>query len=173
MSAKRTIWTQLRSEHDEVKSLLQQADNAKPSQREGLIKKIRSALIPHARAEEKTLYSFLREADTTETLSELTNEAYAEHEAADHLLSEVEKTPVNDETWKGRFLVFKENIERHIKEEEKELFGKARKYINDDTAAEILEAFELEKKHFQTSLPSQHQIKPKKISAHLRANMLG
>jgi hemerythrin-like domain-containing protein len=40
-------------------------------------------------------------------------------------MSQLESTPVEDETWGAKAKVMKENIEHHIEEEEKEMFEQA------------------------------------------------
>ncbi len=42
------------------------------------------------------------------------------------IMSELEATSVEDETWHAKFMVMKENLEHHIEEEEKEMFKQAR-----------------------------------------------
>lgn len=166
------IFKHLKTEHDEVKKLLDQTESAQPRQRKDLLAEIKSKLVPHARAEEKTLYAALYEAEPSKDLSGLTKEGYAEHETADHLLGELEGMSVDDEMWKAKFSVFKENVEHHIKEEEAELFEKAKNFISEDASSELLQAFKLEKTRFESSLSSQHRIKPKTISSHLKEGML-
>jgi hypothetical protein len=50
----------LKTEHDEVKALLEDLENADTApQRRALVQKIKRALLPHTRAEEKVLYAAL------------------------------------------------------------------------------------------------------------------
>ena len=47
----------LKKEHDEVKSLCKQlVESSSAPERKALVRKIKNALVPHARAEEKTVY---------------------------------------------------------------------------------------------------------------------
>jgi hemerythrin-like domain-containing protein len=52
-------------------------------------------------------------------------------------LSEIERTPVEDETWKAKFKVMKENLEHHIEEEEGEMFKHARKIFDREALEEL------------------------------------
>ena len=57
-------------------------------------------------------------------------EAYEEHDVVDTILGELERTPVDDETWKAKLSVMRENILHHIEEEEEEMFGQVRKLFD-------------------------------------------
>lgn len=169
MSDKRSIFSQLESEHDDVKKLLEKAVEAETSDRSALLEKIKKELIPHARGEEKTIYAVLRNLKTSDKLSDLVHEAYAEHKAVDMLLTKLEKTDVSDDMWKAQMAVLKENIEHHIKEEENDFFPKARKYMSREMSADLLEVYLREKERFSESLPSQSQISAAQPSSELRS----
>lgn len=155
------IFKQLKTEHDQLKKLLKQAEEAAEPQRAALLEEIEQMLVPHARGEEKTLYALLYERaseEEKEDALDLTNEAYEEHRVADQLLKDLKKTDVAHETWLAKLSVIKENLEHHIKEEEEELFEKAKKLISADERSEILEAYLSAKESFESTLPTQGQI---------------
>lgn len=161
------IFSQLKSEHDEARALFKKCLAAKPSFKKGVISEIKLNLVPHARAEEKTLYACLGEANANKELTHKTKEGYAEHSNIDGLLSEIEEMSVDDEMWEGKFTVLRENVEHHFKEEEKTIFPEAQKYISHDLAREMLDAYILERDAFRDSCPTQKQIKPMKPSRFL------
>ena len=76
----------LKKEHDEVKSLLAELQEATTAaQRRGLVQKIKAALIPHTKAEEKVVYDAviaLRDKDAQVD----GHEGYLEHEWASKTL---------------------------------------------------------------------------------------
>ncbi len=47
-------------------------------------------------------------------------------DVVDTILGELEQTPVDDETWKAKLTVMRENLLHHIEEEEEEMFGQVR-----------------------------------------------
>jgi hypothetical protein len=167
------IFSQLKSEHRELQSTLKKAEEASPGQRKTYLTRIERLLVPHARGEEKTLYAVLHErlknlsdqgrepAKASEEAMDLTNEAYEEHHAADLLMGELKNTPIESETWLARLTVIRENLDHHIKEEEEQLFSKARQLLTLEEQKEILEAYLHCKAQFAESLPLQTQISAK------------
>lgn len=163
------IFDQLKTEHDLVKSLFKKAEDASPGERQRLLERIEEELIPHARGEEKTIYSVLHERTAAhprkeEELLNLTNEAYEEHRAVDELLADLKETDVQDEKWLAKLTVIKENIEHHIKEEENELFKQAKHILKEGEAEALLEAYIEAKKSYSENLPTQGQIRSRQAS---------
>jgi hemerythrin superfamily protein len=157
----KSIFSQLKSEHQEAKDLFEKALQAEVSQREEIVDEIKKNLIPHARAEEKTLYSVLLDSSVPTELADMVKEAYEEHGVVDKLFSQLDQVSPADDMWKAKLTVIKENVEHHIKEEENELFSKAKKYINSDLSVQMLSVYEAEREKYLESLPSQQQIDAK------------
>ncbi|MGH2526597.1 MAG: hemerythrin domain-containing protein, partial [Actinomycetota bacterium] len=61
-------------------------------------------------------------------------------------MSEIEQTPVEDETWIAKFTVMKENLEHHIEEEEGEMFKQARQVFDKDTLEQLGERMQARKR---------------------------
>ncbi len=161
------LFAQLKKEHEEVKSLFKKAEKAEGRERASILSRIEEALVPHARAEEKTLYAVLLAEAKSENHEDATftsHEAYEEHRVADNLLSELKKLPVTDETWAAHLAVLKENIEHHIKEEENELFENATKMLSTETLDALADAYNVAKEGFADSLPTQGQISEREPS---------
>ena len=155
------IFDQLKREHKTLKDILSKTEDASVSKRKSYLKQIEEELVPHARGEEKTLYALLYERSKDqdkEKALKLTHEAYEEHLAVDKLLADLKKIDVNHETWLGKFMVIKENIEHHIKEEEEDLFAKARQLVSEDEYEQLLDAYIDAKEGFSESMPTQGQI---------------
>ena len=89
-SATSDILHTLKKEHDEVKGLLKELSNAeKPAQRRALVLKIKAALVPHTKAEEKVVYDAviaLRDKDAQRD----GYEGYLEHEWASKTLQRLD-----------------------------------------------------------------------------------
>ena len=96
--------------------------------RKELFAKIKQELEVHETIEEEIFYPALKEFAATK---DLTLEAYEEHDVVDTILGELERTPVEDETWGAKFTVMKENLEHHIEEEEGNLFKQARRLLDE------------------------------------------
>ncbi|MDD4305065.1 MAG: hemerythrin domain-containing protein [Methanosarcina sp.] len=130
-----TIYDILKVEHDQVSDLLQQASH------DGLkvtFFKIKLKADPHMMGEEKFFYPVLEEI---EDLRELVSHAYEEHNEAKTLIFEMEGMDERNENWTAKISELKQSIERHIEEEESELFEKARNVLSQERAEEIAQQY--------------------------------
>lgn len=144
------IYSVLKNDHKEFKSILKKLDETSErstKQRPELVEKLKMMLVPHARAEEKIFYVPLKDSDVEEA-DELAFEGHEEHAVADHLFLELSKTKPNDKRYGALLSVLKESLEHHIKEEENEMFKKAKKSFSKDIEMEMAENFlELKEKY--------------------------
>ena len=122
----------IHSDHEEVNTLFEQALNDKtPSaQRRKATAQILQALTVHAEMEEQIFYPALRKAGGREDRDMLL-EAYEEHGVVKDLIAKIEAIRGRDETLKAKLTVLKELVQHHVKEEESEIFGEARKRLGD------------------------------------------
>jgi Hemerythrin HHE cation binding domain len=123
----------LKKEHDEVKDLLQNLSDAKtPGQRRSLVQKIKAALVPHTKAEEKVVYNAviaLRDKDAQMD----GHEGYLEHEWAAKTLQRLEAiTNAASPEHKAAGKVLKELVEHHIEEEERNVWADVKEHFSDD-----------------------------------------
>jgi hemerythrin superfamily protein len=122
----------LKDDHDRVKSMMEEMDATTEravKTRTEMLAKLKQELTVHETIEEEILYPTLKEFDKTH---EIALEGFEEHHVVDEIMSELEATSVEDETWAAKFTVMKENLEHHIEEEEGEMFPKARQVLDDD-----------------------------------------
>jgi hemerythrin-like domain-containing protein len=63
--------------------------------------------------------------------------AYEEHNVVDSLLRELGRLPVADQTWGAKAKVMAENLTHHIEEEEREMFGQARRLFDTAELADL------------------------------------
>jgi hemerythrin-like domain-containing protein len=68
------------------------------------------------------------------------------------IMSELEATPVDDETWAAKLTVMKENLEHHIEEEEGEMFPQARQVMEPGELNELAERMATRKEELEASL---------------------
>lgn len=83
------------------------------------------ALTLHSTIEEEIFYPAVREAGN-ET-EDLVDEAVVEHASAKELIAQLQEMDPKDELYDAKVKVLSEQIEHHVKEEEKEMFPKAKK----------------------------------------------
>jgi hemerythrin-like domain-containing protein len=133
----------LKREHDEVSSLLkdlQDADTA--SQRRGLVQKIKAALIPHTKAEEKVVYdAVLGLRDKEAQIAG--HEGYLEHEWASKTLQRLQAIQnATSPEHKATAKVLKELVEHHIREEENNIWTDVKDNFSDEQRIQMNVAFE-------------------------------
>jgi iron-sulfur cluster repair protein YtfE (RIC family) len=141
--------TLLKQDHDKVKGMLDKLDDtterAEVTRTEGLAK-LKQELTVHEAIEEEILYPALIEFAKTK---DITLEAFEEHHVVDMIMSELESTPVEDETWAAKLTVMKENLEHHIEEEEDDMFKKARQVMDEAELKELGERMSARKAELQ------------------------
>jgi hemerythrin superfamily protein len=122
----------LKKEHDEVKSLLSDLQDAvTPGERRAPLRKIKLALVPHTKAEEKVIYDAvlgLRDKDARTDGHEgysITNASSPEHKAAGKVLKEL--------------------VEHHISEEERNIWSDVKKNSSDEERTRMNLDFEAAK----------------------------
>jgi hemerythrin superfamily protein len=136
------ILATLKKEHDEVKDLLENLSDAEtPAQRRSLVQKIKAALVPHTKAEEKVVYDAviaLRDKDAQMD----GHEGYLEHEWAAKTLQRLEsiRNAASPEH-KAAGKVLKELVEHHIEEEERNVWADVKDAFSDDDRKEMNVAF--------------------------------
>ena len=135
------IYETLKKDHQTVKSLLNELTvlDEDSENRSDLIEKIRSELIPHARAEEAVFYNSLRAVPAAQ---DVVMHAYQEHIEAETLLKTLQLKDKIDADWKKTANKLKEALEHHISEEEGRVFTVAQEVFSAEEATQFNEAFE-------------------------------
>ncbi len=120
----------LETDHQKMRKLLGQLEGVGGSakKRGELFATIKGELLVHEAIEEEIFYPELKGHPKAK---ELVLEGYEEHHVVDQIMSELESTPVEDETWAAKADVMKETLEHHMEEEEGEMFPTARKVFDE------------------------------------------
>lgn len=120
--------TMLMEDHANVRKLFKQyeklREKAGDDEKVALVEKICSELKLHTELEEEIFYPAAREALEEQ---DLLDEAEVEHASAKDLIAQLESMQPGDDLYDAKVTVLGEYIEHHVKEEEKEMFPKARK----------------------------------------------
>ncbi len=141
------ILDKLKKEHDEVRALLKKlVDSEKAAERTALVTKIKAALVPHVRAEEKVVYdAIIARKDKDSKIDG--NEGYFEHAHADMALKKLGTIkPASSPEFTAAAKVLKELIEHHVKEEESNVWRDVRKAFDSKARIEMNRKFEAAKK---------------------------
>jgi hemerythrin-like domain-containing protein len=123
----------LKEEHNEVKSLLAQLQDASTSaQRKGLVKRIKIAMVPHSKAEQKILYNAVIALKDKDAQID-GHEGYMEHDLAAKTLQTLGGiSNATSSEHKAVSKVLKELLEHHIDEEEKNVWKDAKKNFSEE-----------------------------------------
>lgn len=136
----------LHAEHDEVRELLEKLVNSDAArEQKQLVAKIKQALVPHARAEEKVVYDAIIGLRGKEAKIK-GNEGYIEHSLSDATLKKLDKLTANTPEFKAAAKVLKELLEHHIREEEKDIWAQVKENFSDEQREQMNRDFLAAKK---------------------------
>ncbi|MGH8136724.1 MAG: hemerythrin domain-containing protein [Steroidobacteraceae bacterium] len=126
----------LTADHEKVKALFKKLEKLKESdgadeEKAALVKQVCNELKVHAEIEEEIFYPAVREEIDA---ADLMDEALVEHAGAKNLIAELEEMSPDDELYDAKVTVLGEQIQHHVKEEEGDMFPKAKKAKVDTTA---------------------------------------
>lgn len=119
----------LSADHKMVKRLFKQfaalkKDEGERDDKAALVRKICQELTIHASIEEEIFYPAVRAAIDD---GDLMDEALVEHAGAKALVAQLEEMDPGDELFDAKVTVLGEQIAHHVREEEGEMFPKAKK----------------------------------------------
>jgi hemerythrin superfamily protein len=120
--------TMLMTDHKKVKKLFSDFNKLKEEgsdeEKSAIVDKICNELKIHTELEEEIFYPAVRKAIEE---SDLMDEALVEHAGAKDLIAQLEDAGPDDDLYDAKVTVLGEQIDHHVKEEEGEMFPKARK----------------------------------------------
>jgi Hemerythrin HHE cation binding domain len=106
----------LKADHRKVEALFKKFEDTEDTEaRKALADEICTELSVHATIEEEIFYPACREAVD----DDLSDEAYVEHDSAKVLIAELAGGDPEDEFYDAKMTVLSEQIEHHVKEEER------------------------------------------------------
>lgn len=116
-------------DHKAVQKIFKEFDKLKQNggsveEKSELVIRACHELSIHAQIEEEIFYPAVRDGIEDD---DLMDEAEVEHGSAKDLISQLESMDVRDELYDARFTVLGEYINHHVKEEQDEMFPKAKK----------------------------------------------
>jgi hemerythrin superfamily protein len=119
----------LTDDHKKVKTMFTDftklmKSGGKGEERGSLVVKICEELTVHAQIEEEIFYPAVRAAIGD---NDLMDEADVEHAGAKELIAQLEEMEPGDDHYDAKVTVLGENVDHHVKEEQDEMFPKAKK----------------------------------------------
>jgi|HubBroStandDraft_6_1064221.scaffolds.fasta_scaffold101824_3 hypothetical protein len=140
------ILDKLKQEHEEVDGLLKQlVATGTGAARKSLVKKIKAALIPHVRAEQKVVYDAIIALKNKDAKVD-GNEGYIEHRLAEKVLLSLDKLGSGSPEFAASCKVLKELVEHHVEEEERNVWKDVRENFSDEQRVAMCKKFEAAKK---------------------------
>jgi hemerythrin superfamily protein len=117
----------LKQDHQKVKELFEQAEEAEGEDQQEIFEQIKTELETHARIEETVFYPAVKEH---EELKDMVLESLEEHKQIKTLLREMENLTSDSEKFEPKLQVLMENVEHHAEEEEEgKMFPKLRQIM--------------------------------------------
>lgn len=124
-SAPQEATAMLRADHKKVSALFTQYEGARStSRKKSLVAQICTELRVHTKIEEEIFYPAVKAALKDH---ELVPEATVEHASVKELIAQVEGKEPEGEMFDARIKVMSEFVKHHVKEEQNEMFPKAKK----------------------------------------------
>jgi hemerythrin superfamily protein len=118
----------LTADHKRVKKLFSDFDKLKDEggdeEKSAIVERICNELKIHTELEEEIFYPAVREAIED---ADLMDEALVEHAGAKELIAQLEEASPEDDLYDAKVTVLGEQIDHHVKEEEGDMFPKAKK----------------------------------------------
>ena len=140
------ILTKLKKEHREVQLLLDRlVDTDGTAERKSLLKKIKTSLVPHSRAEEKVIYNAVRALKDKKAQQD-GQEGYLEHGLADRMLAVMGKASAGSVEFAAAAKVLRELLNHHIREEESAIWSDVKDNFSDEERMAMNRKFEAAKK---------------------------
>lgn len=119
----------LEADHRKVEKMFKEFEKKKEKDRDAaieLVGQILSELTVHTQIEEEIFYPTMRESGG-EKMADLLDEAEVEHASAKDLIAQISSMSPDEELYDARVTVLGEYVKHHVKEEEGEIFPKAKK----------------------------------------------
>jgi hemerythrin superfamily protein len=129
----------LKKDHKDVKALFQEFERLRgraAQKKQAVAMQICQALTIHAQVEEELVYPLFKMLRQRE-IKDLVAEAAEEHKVAKTLIDEIKSLSPDNEQYEAKVTVLGEYVQHHVKEEEQELFPKARRHLSAKRLAEL------------------------------------
>jgi len=141
------ILATLKQDHEDVAEMLEKlVESTTAAQRKSLLTSIKTALVPHLRAEEKVVYDAVGQLLGKEQKVH-SEEGYLEHALSDKMLRQLGKMKdMAAPEFTAGAKVLKELIEHHVEEEEKNIWSDVEEHFSDEDRAAMNRKFLAAKK---------------------------
>jgi len=136
----------LKDDHEKVKSIFQHISSLSQSaerSRRSQFEKLQQELKIHTSIEEQIFYPAL---ETHNETKDIIKESYKEHKQVDSLCQEIARLNPTDNKWIGKIGELQNMVERHVRQEEGELFKRVRQIFDKQVLEDMGRRMEAAKK---------------------------
>lgn len=119
---------------------LQQTDETQTTKRSMLLMQLKHALTKHALQEENTVYAAMRDAGLKVEADQLNGE----HGYVKQYLYDLTIMPKDNPAWIAKVTEFRQAIEKHVQEEETQLFPQLRRSLSEEQNRQLTVAMNKE-----------------------------
>ena len=124
------IYDYLKMDHQKVDHLFKLFEEAKSSiRKKEIVTLLEKELLVHAHSEQETFYAYLKQYDTSQ---EDAIHGEKEHKEIEKQIELINKA--SPEEWQHQVHTLKEMVQHHVREEEGEIFRRAKKVISKEKA---------------------------------------
>lgn len=141
-----SLYAEIKSDHDRHRDLMKrilETSGDSPDRRK-LWKDFRNDLEAHAAAEEQSLYAELIAEEQSQPQA---RHSVAEHKESSDLVEQLDAMDMSNPAWLQTFKTLADDLEHHMKEEERDVFDVSKKMIGNTRAEELATRFRLRKQH--------------------------
>jgi hemerythrin superfamily protein len=144
--------TMLKADHVKVRRLLRELNETGSravKERERLVREIERELKTHAQIEEELFYPTFKKVAEDSQAEHLFYEATEEHHVVDMVLPALKAANPKSPEFEAKAKVLKELVEHHAREEETQMFAKARQLMNEEQLEALGELMQQRKESIQ------------------------
>lgn len=153
----------LKADHRVVEELFERVKKNENGNNADVFRKIKQELDVHTHIEETIFYPVLLKNGDKE-LERIVREGIEEHRQAKAFLEELTGMSGDSEAFRAKIKVLMEDVEHHVKEEEKEMFPLAKDQIEQSKLEDLGQQMEREKVEFKSGAPKEAARSAKAVS---------
>ena len=120
----------LRSAHELFRKLFSEHRGSAPDKKREIFRTLKRELEIHARIEEELFYPAVVRLRSTEARAIVRN-GLEEHQILEGLLAEIDQMDEKDQNYDARMTALRENLERHLRDEEDRIFTQALSHLSE------------------------------------------
>ena len=120
----------LRKAHERFRALFAELFGSGPDKKRGIFRTIKEELEIHARIEEELFYPAVVRVRSNEARAMVRN-GLQEHQITEGLLAEIDQMDARDERYDERVSALRDNVERHLRDEEERIFAQAVSHLSE------------------------------------------